>query len=185
MVKISKKLEKILEEGNIKYDIVEHRTTYTAEDRAATNAKNKIKPQEIVKTLVLKSDRNYVLALLSSNKDLDKTKFKKLINDQLQKRKKELARTDPKAAKKIKNYKKVDLAKESWMKKHIPGKIGAVPPFSNLLSLEMFVDKSLLKQKQLYFGCGEYELSIKMTPKNYEKLEKELVKGSFGKIRKR
>lgn len=185
MKKISKKIEKILEEGKVRYEIIEHKTTYTAIDKAATNAKNKIKPEEIVKALVLKADRKYVVALLSSNKDLDVLKFKNLINGQLQKEKKILAKTDPRAAKKIKSHKKVELAKEAWMKKNIPGKIGAVPPFSKLLSLEIYIDRGLLKQRQLYFGCGEYELSIKMTPKHYEKLEKDLIRGAFSKARKK
>lgn len=184
MIKISKKLEKVLNEGKVKYEIIEHKTAYTAFDRAATNAKKKIKSQEIVKALVLKADNRYCIALLSSNKDLDVMKFKKLLNGEIQKMKKALSKTEPVQAKKIKAVKKVELAKEAWMKKNIPGKIGAVPPFSELIGLEIFIDRSLLRQKHLYLGCGEYEFSIKMTPKNYEKIEQELIKGSFSKARK-
>ena len=149
MVKISKKLEKVLAEGKVKYDIVEHKTAYTAFDRAATNAKNKIIAQEIVKALVLKADGKHVLALLSSNKDLDMVKAKKLLNAELLKEKKALAKIEPAKAKKIKALKKIELAKEAWMKKNIPGKIGAVPPFSELIGLEILIDRALLRQKHL------------------------------------
>lgn len=185
MPKISKKLERVLDEANIKYEIIEHKTTYTAHDKAATTAKTKVEPAEIVKTLVLKADRDHLLALLPSNKDLDKVKFKKALNDWIKKEKKKLEKSDPKAAKKMKVYKKVELAKEAWMRKNVQGKIGAVPPFSKCTKLLIFVDRLLLKQKYLYLGSGEYELSIKMTPKGYEKLETNLIKGSFAKAKAR
>ncbi|MEA1926007.1 MAG: YbaK/EbsC family protein [Patescibacteria group bacterium] len=183
MPKISKKLEKILDEANVKYEIVEHKTTYTAHDKAATTAKTKVEPAEIVKALVLKVDKDYILALLSSNKDLDKVKFKKAINDWIKKERKKLEKSDPKTAKKMKVYKKVELAKEVWMRKNVQGKVGAVPPFSKFTKLLIFVDKLLLRQKYLYLGSGEYELSVKMTPKRYEKLETDLIKGSFTKTK--
>ncbi len=183
MSKVSKKLERILDEAKVKYEVVEHKTTYTAHDKAATTAKTKVKPAEIVKALVLKADKDYILALLSSNKDLDKVKFKKVLNDRIKKERKRVKESDSKAAKKMKAYKKVELAKETWMRKNIRGKIGAVPPFSKLIKLLIFVDRLLLKQKYLYLGSGEYELSIKMMPKWYEKLETDLIKGSFTKTK--
>lgn len=185
MKKISKKLEKLLETEKFKYEIFEHRTTYTAHDTAATTAKSKIKPVEIVKSLIVKADREYLLVLLPANKILDTVKFKKFLNALLKKKKQAMMKQDPKEAKKIKAYKKVELAKEAWMKKNIPGKIGATPPFSKLIKLDVFVENILLKQKKLYLGTGEYELSIKTTPAQYQKLEDNLVKGSFGRARKK
>lgn len=196
MVKISKKILNLLDENKIKYEIVEHRTTYTAYDTAATTAKIKIKPQEVVKALVMKADKNYVLALVPSNKMLDKTKLGKVINDTIKKEKKSLETQVKKLknekekkelstlAKKKVNAKKIEFAKEAWMKKNILGKIGAVPPFLQITKLQVFIDGSLLRQEQLYLGSGEYEYSIKMTPAQYQKLESELVKGSFGKAKK-
>ncbi len=195
-MKVSKKILSLLDKNKVKYEIIEHKTTYTAYDTAATTAKAKIKSAEIVKTLVLKVDKNYILALMSASKMLDKTKLKKVLNDANKKEKKALelqARksTDEKEkrelvklAKKKTGVKKIEFAKEAWMKKNIPGKVGAVPPFSILTKLQVFVDGSLLLQKGLYLGSGEYECSIKMTPAQYQKLESELVKGSFGKARK-
>ncbi|MEA2007237.1 MAG: YbaK/EbsC family protein [Patescibacteria group bacterium] len=191
MSKVSKKIIKLLEENKIKHDVIEHKTTYTAFDTAATNVKNKIKPEEIVKTLVMKVDKEYVLALMPSNKMLDKMKLKRLINDQIKKEKKNLTMQAKKAvgdvekkelekqAKNLLAVKKIDFAKEVWMKKNIMGNIGAVPPFSSLTKLKIFVDGSLLRQKQLYLGSGEYEFSIKVTPAQYQKLEKDFVKGNI------
>jgi prolyl-tRNA editing enzyme YbaK/EbsC (Cys-tRNA(Pro) deacylase) len=165
---ISKKLLKYLGEKKYKFEIIEHKTTYTAFDTARTAQKqeNKVKPEEIVKALVVKMDKDCALALVPANKRLDKKKLLKNINIV---RKKDKGKT----------YKSLDLAKEAWMKKNIPGKVGATPAFKELLGLEIYIDAILAKQKNLYVGSGEYEYSIKVPAKQY--LKKEMpVKGSFG-----
>lgn len=197
MARVPKKIIELLDKSKIKYEIIEHRTTYTACDTAATNAKNKIKPEEVVKALAVKIDKEYVLALLSSNKMLDKSKLKKVVNDLIKKERKKVEADAKKSkeekktkelvgrAKKMVAIKKVEFAKEAWMKKNIMGKIGAIPPFSVLTKTRIFVDGSLFRQKQLYLGSGEYEFSIKITPAQFLKLEKDLIKGSFSAAKKK
>jgi len=131
-------------------------------DKAQTE---KAKPAEVSKSLVVKIDNDYVLALVPSNKKLDKAKLLKVINAQ---RKKE----------KLKNYKKLDLAKELWMKKNLIGKVGATPPFSGLIELPVYIDGILAKNKKIYVGSGEYTASILLNVKQYIKAENP-VKGSF------
>ena len=104
---ILKKLLKFLDDLKMKYEIVEHKTVYTALDSAETQH---IKPLETVKTLVMKiGPSKAVLALLPANKNLDKAKFKKVVNDWA---KKENLKIKP-----------PEFAKEIWMKKNIQGKI--------------------------------------------------------------
>jgi prolyl-tRNA editing enzyme YbaK/EbsC (Cys-tRNA(Pro) deacylase) len=164
---ISKKITSYLEQKKYKYQIIEHKTTYTAWDTARTAQKQekKIKPEEIVKALVMKADKIYMLALVSANKKLDKKKLLGAIN--LERKKEKLAA--------IKN---IDFAKEAWMKKNIPGKVGATPPLLGLLGMEIFIDAALARQKNLYLGSGEYEYSIKVPAKQYLKNETP-KKGSF------
>jgi prolyl-tRNA editing enzyme YbaK/EbsC (Cys-tRNA(Pro) deacylase) len=165
---ISQKILKYLEKKKYKFETIEHKTTYTAFDTARTAQKQekKVKPEEIVKALVVKMDKDYVLALLPSNKKLDKKKLLKIINSQRKKNKEKI-------------YKTLDLAKEVWMKKNIPGKVGATAAFKELLGMEIYLDAVLAKQKNLYVGSGEYEYSIKVPAKQYLKIELP-VKGSFG-----
>ena len=159
---IAKKIISYLEKEGYKYEIIEHKTTYTAWDVSQTE---KIKPQEVVKTLVMKLDKDYVLALISANRNLDKKKLLKVVNADRKKRGEKLS-------------KKIDFAKESWMKKNIPGKLGAVAPFGKLLELRIYVDSLLSKNKKLYLGSGEYVFSIKLLAGQYFKKE-DLIKGSF------
>jgi len=164
---ISKKIANYLEEKKYNFEIIEHKTTYTAFDTARTTQKQekKVKSEEIAKALVVKADKNHFLALVPASKRLDKKKILKTIN-LFRKKNKE------------KNYKFIDLAKEAWMKKNIPGKVGAVPPFRELLGLEIFIDAALVRQKNIYVGSGEYEFSIKLSMKDY--LKKEMpIKGIF------
>ena len=164
---ISKKVAGYLDKNKYKYEIIEHKTTYTAWDTAQTE---KIRPQEVAKTLVMRVDNDYVLALVTSNRNLDKQKLLKVVNAQRKK-------ADLKA------YKKIDFAKEIWMKKNLDGKVGATSPFWGLLNLDIFIDSLLLKGKKIYLGSGEYTSSIRVNTSQYLKLEK-TVKGSFSKSKK-
>jgi prolyl-tRNA editing enzyme YbaK/EbsC (Cys-tRNA(Pro) deacylase) len=119
-----------------------------------------------VKALVVKADKEYAVALVPAGKRLDKKKLLKTINALRKKNKEKL-------------YKSLDLAKEAWMKKNIPGKVGATSAFKEFLGIDIYIDAVLAKQKNLYVGSGEYEYSIKLPAKQY--LKKEMpAKGSFG-----
>jgi prolyl-tRNA editing enzyme YbaK/EbsC (Cys-tRNA(Pro) deacylase) len=160
---IPAKITKYLDDNKYKYQVVEHKTVFTAWDKAQTE---KVKPVEVAKTLVVTADKDHILAVVPSNKKLDKVKLLKIINAQ---RKKE----------KLKNYKKLDLAKELWMKKSLPGKVGATPPFSGLIKLPVYIDGILTKNKKIYVGSGEYTASFRINTGQYLKIEKPM-KGNFG-----
>ncbi len=162
MAKLSPKIKNYLDKNKYKYDAIEHRTTYTAWDTAQTE---KVKPQEVGKALVIAADKDCVVALLPSNRNLDKKKLLKLANSGRKKSG-------------LKPYKKIDFARESWMKKNIPGKVGATPPFRGILKLDIFIDSLLAKNKKIYLGSGEYDASIRLSTSQFIKIEKP-VKGNF------
>lgn len=164
---LSKKIANYLDLKKYKYQIIEHKTTFTAWDTAQTE---KVKPQQVAKTLVMKADNDCFLAMVSSNRNLDKQKLLKVISAGRKKNKEKL-------------YKKIDFAKEAWMKKNLPGKVGAVPPFRDLLKLDIYSDSLLLKNKKIYVGSGEYTESILLNVSQYLKIENP-VKGSFSKAKK-
>lgn len=163
---ILKSLLKFLENKKIKYETIKHRTVYTAIDAAGTQH---VKPDEIVKTLVMKLDNKYALALIPANKNLDKNKFKKMANAWMKKNS-------------VKAAKKINFAKEMWMKKNLEGRVGATPPFGEFLEMPSFIDNILLKQKNLYINTGDYEYSIKLSRAGFEKaIGKEIFRGNFSK----
>ena len=167
---ISKTLIKYLDQNKIKYEVVEHKTVYTAHDKAATL---RVKPQIVGKTVAIAFDgKNYALGLIPANKNLDKKKV--LIASNLRRKK-----TGEKG------YKKIDFAKESWMKKTFEGiDIGATPPFGAFYGLPFFIDNSLTKQTKIFINAGKYEFSFKISPANLLKLNKESLRGGFSVAKK-
>lgn len=167
--KISKKVIDYLEKNKYKYEIIKHRTTYTAWDTAQTE---KVKPQEVVKTLVMKADKEYVLALLPSDRNMDK---KKLLAD-INKNKANFAKENKIKENKVK---KIGFADEKWLKNNIKiGKLGAIPPFGDIIKLEMYVDDMVLKNKKIYLSSGDYTASIRILVSQFVKNES-FKKGKF------
>jgi len=163
---IIKKLEKFLKENKIQYQELNHRTVYTAHDKAATL---KVKEKSIGKTLLIKTDRDLALVLIPGNKNFDKGKFKKTVNDWRKK-------TNQKPVKNI------DFASETLMKNNLKGiKVGAVPPFGKLWKLPAFIDKTLGKEKEVILNSGNYNSSIKIKQKEFKKMD--FIQGSFSKPR--
>ncbi|MDF1498604.1 MAG: YbaK/EbsC family protein [Patescibacteria group bacterium] len=164
---ILQNLQNLLKKNKIQHEVIDHKKVYTALDSAETQH---IKPQEVVKTLVMKiSSNKHILALIPASKNLDKKKLLKEINAWLKKEKEKTVKT-------------VEFAKEAWMKKNIKGKIGATVPFGSLEKMTTFIDKSLLKNKNLIINTGDYEKSIKLTTKKFLELE-DAVRGFFSEVK--
>lgn len=157
---IPQKVINFLDKNKVKYDIVEHRTVYTAYDKAATL---KVPEKTIGKTIVLSLDKNKAIALIPTNKNLDKKKFKK-----------------------ISKAKKIDFTKELWMKRNLKAmRIGSVPPFGSLWNLPTFIDKGLLQNKKIIVSSGDYNHSLKINSSSFKKIIQDLIVGSFSEVKKK
>ena len=166
---ILKSLQNLLEKNKIKHEVIDHKKVYTALDSAETQH---IKPQEVVKTLIMKiGSRKYVMALIPANKNLDKKKFLKEINKWLKKGEEKTVKT-------------VEFVKEAWMKKNIKGKIGATVPIGSLSKVVTFIDRGLLKNKNLIINTGDYKKSIKLATKKFLGLE-EMIMGSLSEAKRK
>lgn len=166
---IPQRILNFLKENKIKYETIKHRTVYTAFDKAATL---KVKPHIIVKTLILKVDGGLAMALIPGGKNLDKNKFKKVVNKFRKKQNLKLIKT-------------IDFIPEKLMKNKFKGvKIGAIPPFGNFWRIPTFLDNTLLKEPKIIVNGGDYEWSIKIKTNDFKKLIPGLVIGSFSKTKK-
>jgi Ala-tRNA(Pro) deacylase len=166
---LPKKVINFLGKSKVKYEIIEHRKVFTAFDKSKTL---KVKPAIIGKTLILKVNGDLVVVLISGSKNLDKTKFKKIVNHWRKGR-------DKKAIKKI------NFVSERLIKNKFKGvKVGATPPFGNLFNLPTFVDSSLLKESEIIVSSGIYTQSIKIRGSFLLKLVPDLIKGRFTKSKK-
>jgi len=156
-MKIAAKLSKFLSTNKIKFEEIKHRQVFTGLDKAATL---KVKPNLIAKTLVMKSGKDLAMAVLAANRNLNKKKFAK--------------------ASKLKNP---DFVSEKLMKTKFNGfKVGALPPFCQMFKIPGFIDRGILKEKLVYAAAGNYETSLKLSPKILEKLG--AIKADFSEIKK-
>jgi Ala-tRNA(Pro) deacylase len=149
---ISKKLEKLLDQNKIKYEVIEHRKVYTAYDAAETQH---VKLSEVAKAVLLKGKKGLYLAVLPAGNNSDFKKLSKLIGD------------------------KVSMAKEKDIVKNLKTKIGLVVPFGSLYKIPVFADNKLTKVKKLILPAGSYTESVQIKTSDYLKLE-EPTKGNFG-----
>lgn len=161
--KLSTKIQKYLGEAGIGYEILGHKTVYTAFDAAATMKK---KMSEIVKTLLVKADREYFLVLLPADNNLD---FKKLASF--------LKKTGGKEIVSVK------IPTEKVISEMFKIKNGAMSAFGGLYKLPVIADKSLSKLKKAVFPSGKFNYSLEIGVKEFMKMESAIL-GSFGVKRK-
>jgi len=168
-MKLPKKLENFLNKNKIKYKIIKHKTVYTAYDKAKTL---KVSPNRVAKTLILKTDKSLVMVLISGNKNLDKNKFKRLVNSFKKKKREKLVKS-------------INFISEKVIKNKFKGvKIGVIPPFGDFWKLPTYLDRALLKVPKIIVSAGSYDCSLVITPRELRKTNQDLKIGSFGKKRK-
>ena len=164
---IPKKLIKILEENKVKYEIISHRTVYTAYDAAATLH---LKLNQIAKSLLVKMNKPlehgqkpYAIAVVPADKNIDLKKLAKVMTT-----------SDVRIT-------KVQIPKESVMKSQFKVKPGSMSAFGSLYKIPVFVDKKL--KGTLIFSGGSFNESIKMKIADFIKLENAKL-GIFSKAKK-
>ncbi|MCX6746417.1 MAG: YbaK/EbsC family protein [Candidatus Parcubacteria bacterium] len=159
---VPKQIKNYLDKKGAKYAIVTHKKVYTAYDVAQTLKK---KLDEIVKNLLVKTNKGFILVLLPASKRVDLNKLKKLLNA------------------KGMGVKKVEIPKEGAMVRIFKVKPGALGAFGSVHELEVYMDKNLQKVKKAIFPTGSFTDSVEMAMKEFEKLEKPIV-GMFSEAKK-
>ncbi|MBU0620018.1 YbaK/EbsC family protein [Patescibacteria group bacterium] len=157
--KLPSKLVKYLEKAGVKHEILEHKTVYTAIDVANTMKK---KMNEIVKSLLIKADKDYYLVLLPADQNLNFEKLKKVISKV----------TD-------KQIKTIKIPGEKIMQNALKIKAGALSAFGNLHKISVVAEKKLEKIKKAIFSSGSFNHSVEMAMKDFIKLENAIL-GNFG-----
>jgi Ala-tRNA(Pro) deacylase len=127
---------KLLKTNNIDYKETEHEPVYTSEQAAKVRG---ISLSQGAKSLLLKSENDFILAILPGDRKLDSKKFKGLL--------------------KIKDFR---FALPEEVKNKMGCEIGACYPFGNLIGLLTYVDNSLSKNEVISFNPGVHDRSIEI-----------------------
>lgn len=155
---IPKKIINHLEKNKIKYKVVPHKKVYTAFDLAET-LKEDLK--KIAKTLLVKADKGYYLVVVPAHYQINFDKIKKLLK-----------------------VKSVKLVKEKDILKMLKIKPGSLTPFGTIHNLEVLVDKTFSKVKDILVGAGSFTESLQIKTKDLLKTEEPLLI-SVGMVKKR
>ncbi len=152
---IPKKILNYLKKNKIKFERVVHKTVYTAYDLAQTL---KEKLNKIAKSIIIKTEKGYSILVLPASRVADLKKLKKFLK-----------------------AKKIEIAKEKVMKDFFKIKPGTITPFATLhKKVPLYIDKALLKVKEILVNAGSYTDSLRLKVKDLLKLEKP-IKGDFSK----
>ena len=142
---LSKKLKHLLDDEGIKYEILPHSVTYTAQETAASIH---TAGHEVAKPVILTDGQEYVMAVTDAPHQVDLHKFAR-----------------------VSGMERPKLASEEDIRRLFPDcELGAMPPFGNLYGLKTYVDKSLEKDDDISFDAGSHFEVMKMKYADYKRL---------------
>ena len=142
---IPKTTKAYLDKKLAKYEELTHKTVYTAYDAAQT-LRRELK--EIAKSLLIATDKAYIIAVVPAHMRIDLGKLKKALK-----------------------AKKVSIPNEKIMVKIFKVKPGAMTAFGGLHKVEVWVDKNLLKTKEVILSAGSFTDSVRMKAKDFIEME--------------
>ncbi|MEK7618232.1 MAG: YbaK/EbsC family protein [Patescibacteria group bacterium] len=169
IIKLENKITKLLDSAKVKYNVLEHKVVYTAHDVGATTKK---KLSEIAKVVLVRADKEWALIVVPAGKYIDLAGIKKALK-----------------------AKKVSIANEKDILKHLKTKIGLLHPFGQVYpapiaslrygasKIPTLIDKSMAKAKKMVASAGSFTHSVELAMKDFEKLTQP-IKGMFSKAKK-
>lgn len=141
-----KEIINLLKINNISYKETEHEPVYTSKQAAKVRGESESKG---AKSLLLKSENDFILIVLSGNRKLDSQKLKKLLG-----------------------IKKLRFAIPEEVKEKMGCEVGACYPFGNIIDLPTYVDDSLSKNDIIVFNPGLHTHSIELRWQDFSSMVK-------------
>ncbi len=139
------KLKDFLDRNEIKYELIHHPTTYTAQ---LTAASSHVTADELAKTVMVNRNGNLAMAVLPASHRVDIT-----------------------ALHTASGASSLRLASELEFKQQFPDcDAGAMPPFGNLYGMEVFVDERLVKQSRIAFNAGSHDEVMRLAYEDFDRL---------------
>lgn len=136
-----------LDKSGVKYELSEHKPTFTAQHMAAEEHES---GEFVAKPVIVKVDGDYMMCVLGACFKIDLGALKVQLGAE-----------------------KVELAQEEEIAGICGGcDIGAEPPFGNLYNLPTIMDKALEMHDHIVFQGGTHESAIRISMADYTKLAK-------------
>ena len=142
---MNRRLRNFLEKEQISYYHQYHAPVFAAKDVAT---EEHISTRVMAKTVVIKADGQYALAVIPAASRIDVTKLKTALG-----------------------VKHARLASEIEFTAMFPDcEIGAMPPFGNLYDVPVYCEASLAKDKEIVFNAGTHADTIRIKFSDFTRL---------------
>ena len=139
------KLKDYLDGNEIKYELIHHPTTYTAQ---LTAASSHVTADELAKVVMVNRDGKLAMAVLPASRRVDIT-----------------------ALHTASGASSLRLASELEFKQQFPDcDAGAMPPFGNLYGMDVFVDQGVVKQARIAFNAGSHDEVMRLAYDDFARL---------------
>jgi Ala-tRNA(Pro) deacylase len=134
-----------LDESNVKYEVTEHRPSFSAQRMAAEEHEP---GRFVAKPVIVKAGGKFIMCVVSASHKVDLAALKTQLGS-----------------------KSAELAKEDEMAAIFEDcELGAEPPFGNLYDLTTIIDKKLTADDHIVFQAGSHEKAIRLAMSDYMKL---------------
>ena len=151
---ISEKLRAFLAASKIRYTVARHPVAYTAQEIAAAQH---VPGRQLAKSVLVKTDRGPVLAVLPAVHLIDLKKLKTALG-----------------------ARQLTIAKEADIKQQFSDiEVGAMSPFGNLYGVPVIVDRGLGEAEEIVFNGGSHTETIKLRYRDFATLVNPKA-GAFG-----
>ena len=141
----TKKLKEFLDINKVKYVSITHSSAYTAMEIAALAH---VPGKDLAKTVMIKVNGHMAMVVLPATHMIKMDLLKKTVGNE-----------------------NIRLATEQEFKDKFPDcEVGAMPPFGNLYSIEVYASSALKDDEEIVFNAGTHTELIKLSYKDFERL---------------
>jgi Ala-tRNA(Pro) deacylase len=143
-------IEQFLKQNHVRYELLLHNPAYDAQHLAEAVH---VSGENVAKTVLLRADGRYVLAVLQATHNIDLPKVQQALG-----------------------INEVELATEVEAAERFPDcEMGAIPPFGSQYAMTTLVDASLAKDAEIVFKGNTNEEAFRVRYEDFAELEKPIV----------
>ncbi len=139
------RLKRYLDKNHVRYQVLTHSPAYSAQEVAA---KAHISGWELAKTVIVKLDGMFAMAVLPASEQIDFEFFEE-----------------------VTGAREIHLAEEDELLDLFPGcDLGAMPPFGNLFNMKVYVAPELAEDDFIAFSAGSHTELVRLAYDDFERL---------------
>lgn len=144
---LATKLKEYLEKEQVGYQLLEHEPAFTAQEIAGAQH---IPGREVVKTVIVKADDDFVMCVLPAIHRVDFDRLKRILGVDI-----------------------VRLVDESQLAALFPDyEVGAEPPFGQGAGMKVYADKILEENEEIVFNAGTHTDLLRIRFRDFMRLAK-------------